>query len=415
MRPIAISLSPNAQGKDIRLALSKIFFPWNYFRGNHVKLLEQWFRQYFNASFAVSFVSGRGAFLAILKALDIKEKDEVIIQSFTCVVVPSVIIGIGARPIYIDIDNSLTMDVTDLERKITDRTKAIVIQHTFGISSNVETISKIAKKYKIPLIEDCAHTIGATYKNLPSSKAGKKLGSLGLASFFSFGRDKAFSSVFGGIALTDSDSLGKKIRVFQKKQKNPSFFWVFQQLLHPIAFYFILPVYNFFYLGKVILVFLQRLRLLSFPVESKEKQGKISQDSIRKLPSVLACLALFQLKRLNEFNKKREEISKIYIKEITNKNIDFPSKEIIPFLRFPLLINNRDEVLDKFKKKGIYLGQWYSNIIDPKGSELRKVYYQRGSCPNAELIAKKIINLPTYINLKGKDIKKIVKLLSKYA
>lgn len=408
MRPIAISLSPNAQGKDVRLALSKIFFPWNYFRGNHVKLLEQWFRQYFNASFAVSFVSGRGAFLAILKALDIKEKDEVIIQSFTCVVVPSVIIGIGARPIYIDIDNSLTMDVTDLERKITDKTKAIVIQHTFGIPSNMEIISKIAKKYKIPLIEDCAHTIGATYKN-------KKLGSLGLASFFSFGREKAFSCIFGGIALTDEDLLGKKIRMFQKKQRNPSFFWVFQQLFHPIAFYFILPVYNFLYLGKVMLVLLQKIHLLSFPVESKEKQGKISSDSIKKLPSVLACLALFQLKRLNEFNKKREEISKIYIKEITNKNIDFPSKKNIPFLRFPLLINNRDEVLDKFKKKGIYLGQWYSNIIDPKDTELRKVYYQRGSCPNAELIAKRIINLPTYINLKGKDIKKIVKLLSKYA
>jgi len=408
MRPIAISLSPNAQGKDVWLSFKKIFFPWNYFRGNNVKLLEQWFRQYFNASFAVSFASGRGAFLAILKALDIKEGDEVVIQSFTCVAVPNMIIGIGAKPVYVDIDSSLTMDTLDLERKITNKTKAIVVQHTFGISSNMEAISKIAKKYKIPLIEDCAHTIGATYK-------GKKLGSLGTASFFSFGRDKAFSSVFGGVALTNEELLGKKIRVFQKKQRNPSFFWVMQQLFHPIAFYFILPVYNFFYLGKVILVLFQRLHLLSFPVDSKEKQGKISPDSIKKLPNVLTCLALFQLKRLNEFNKKREEISKIYIKEITNKNIDFPSKNNIPFLRFPVLINNRDEIFDKFKKKGIYLGQWYSNIIDPKGSDLRKINYQRGSCPNAEFIAKRIINLPTYINLKDKDIKKIVKLLNNYA
>lgn len=407
-RPIAISLSPNAQGKDVWLSFKKIFFPWNYFRGNNVKLLEQWFRQYFNASFAVSFASGRGAFLAILKALDIKEGDEVVIQSFTCVAVPNMIIGIGAKPVYVDIDSSLTMDTLDLERKITNKTKAIVVQHTFGISSNMEAISKIAKKYKIPLIEDCAHTIGATYK-------GKKLGSLGTASFFSFGRDKAFSSVFGGVALTNEELLGKKIRVFQKKQRNPSFFWVMQQLFHPIAFYFILPVYNFFYLGKVILVLFQRLHLLSFPVDSKEKQGKISPDSIKKLPNVLTCLALFQLKRLNEFNKKREEISKIYIKEITNKNIDFPSKNNIPFLRFPVLINNRDEIFDKFKKKGIYLGQWYSNIIDPKGSDLRKINYQRGSCPNAEFIAKRIINLPTYINLKDKDIKKIVKLLNNYA
>ena len=407
-RPIAISLSPNAQGKDVWLSFKKIFFPWNYFRGNHVRLLEQWFRQYFNASFAVSFASGRSAFLAILKALDIKEGDEIIIQPFTCVVVPNMIVSIGAKPVYVDIDNSLTMDTIDLERKITGKTKAIVAQHTFGISSNMEAIFKIAKEYKIPVIEDCAHIIGATYK-------GKKLGSLGTASFFSFGRDKAFSSVFGGVALTNEELLGKKIRVFQKKQRNPSFFWVMQQLFHPIAFYFILPVYNFFYLGKVILVLFQRLHLLSFPVDSKEKQGKISPDSIKKLPNVLTCLALFQLKRLNEFNKKREEISKIYIKEITNKNIDFPSKNNIPFLRFPVLINNRDEIFDKFKKKGIYLGQWYSNIIDPKGSDLRKINYQRGSCPNAEFIAKRIINLPTYINLKDKDIKKIVKLLNNYA
>lgn len=398
---IAISLSPNAQGKDVFLALKLLFSPWLFFQSDGVKSLEAWFRQYFKVSFAISFDSGRGAMLAILKALGVGKEDEVILQAFTCVAVPNAVIAAGAKPVYCDISEALTIDTEDLERKISQKTKAMIIQHTFGIPADLNQIIKIAKKYKLHVIEDCAHTVGV-----------KQLGTYGIASFFSFGRDKAFSSVAGGIAITDNKLVGKKIRSFQKQLATPSFFWIIQQLLHPLAFYFILPFYETFSLGKIILIALQKVRLLSFPVVAEEKDGKA--PSVKKFTNALAYLALFQLRRINEFNKRREEISSVYLRDLNQHDFIAPYKKVIPFLRFPVLYEDRENLMRFLRKKRIYAGKWYSEVIDPKGVNFNNIFYQKGACPKAEYIASRIINLPTYPKMGISDAMEISSCLKEY-
>jgi len=79
------------------------------------------------------------------------------------------------------------------------------------------------------------------------------------------------------------------------------------------------------------------------------------------------------------------------------------------------LVENRDNLRKFMRRNGVYLGDWYSNIVDPKGTELREIMYKMGSCPNAESIASHIINLPTYPNLSNNDLKKVAKLFNKYA
>lgn len=404
-RPIAVSLAPNLEKKDVFCSIKLLFSPWKYFNGKEIKLLEQWFCQYFKVSYAVSFNSGRSSLFAILKSLSIGKEDEVILQAFTCVAVANAILLTGAKPVYADINHSLTIDIKDLTGKITPYTKAIIVQHTFGIPASMDLVKKIARKNKLFIIEDCAHVIGGVYKN-------KKLGSFGEASFFSFGRDKAFSSTSGGMVITNNKSLGIKLRNLQKNIKYPSFFWVIQQLFHPIAFSVILPLYDFFSVGKIILVFLQKINLLSFPVSTKEKEGTISIDHIRRLPNALSSLALVQLKRVRQFNKKREGIASIYLKELKKNQLKFLYENTIPFLRFPLLVEKRDQIIKLFRKNGIYLGTWYSGIIDPEGVNLEKIFYEKGSCQNAEYIAQKIINLPTYPLMKVHDTKKILFLLN---
>ena len=407
-RPIAISLSPNLENKDVLFAFQVLFSPLQFFKGQGIKLLEQWFRQYFDVSYAVSFTSGRGAMVAILRSLGVGKEDEVLLQSFTCVAVPNAIIATGAMPIYVDIVDSLTIDTEDLQKKISKKTKAIIVQYTFGIPADIKEIVRIGKKYNIAVIEDCADVVGGVYEN-------KKLGSFGDAAFFSFGRDKACSSVFGGVAITNNKMLGLAIRQFQKQQDYPSFFWVMQQLFHPIAFFFILPLYNFASLGKVLLVVLQKFHLLSLPVLQEEKEGKSLSVFIKKLPNALSCLALFQLKRINEFNQKREVVVEMYLRELRNSTYKIPYKKSFPLLRFPLLVEKRDELIAILKKNGVYIGKWYAEIIDPKGVDYKKIFYQRGSCPNAEYIATKIINLPTYPTMTGEDVQKIIPLIKKYA
>ncbi len=407
MKTIAISISPNTETKDIFLALKLLFSPWVFFRGDYTRRLEQWFRSYFNVSYAVAFNSGRSSLFAILKALNIGKGDEVILQAFTCVVVPNVVIASGAMPIYTDINESLTMDIKDFEAKITKKTRAVIVQHTFGIPADMTSIKKIARKYKIAVIEDAAHTIGGTLEK-------DKLGTLGDAGFFSFGRDKAFSSVFGGIAITKDKQLGKRIREYQKKLNNPSFFWTLQQLLHPIAFAIILPLYDILYIGKIILVIAQKIKLLSIPVSSQEKKGKYSFLSAKKIPNSLACLALFQLRRIKEFSMNREAISNIYINGLSSKDISVPYKENIPFLRFPIFFKRREELIIFLRQKGIYVGKWYSEIIDPKGVNFDRICYKKGSCPNAQYYAQKIINLPTYPKMRINDALLIKDLINKY-
>lgn len=404
IRPIAISLSPNLEGKDVLLSLKLLLSPRSFYNGDCVRRLETYFRRFFSVSYAVSFTSGRGALYAILKALGIGRDDEVLLQPFTCVAVPNSVIATGAMPIYVDISSFLTFDISDLEKKITKRTKAIIVQHTFGIPSPMEQISALAKKYNLFVIEDCAHVIGGTYK-------GKKLGTFGDAAFFSFGRDKAFSSVFGGMAITDNKKLGNEIRHFQRLQEYPKFGFVAQQLFHPIAFYFfVLPLYNLFFLGKLVLVFFQKLKFLSFPVLPEEKKGKTLPVFSKKLPNALACMMLSQIERIKEFNQHREEIVEYYISQLSSQ-YDLPFAKKTPLLRFPMLLDKRDELISKLKRKGIYIGKWYSEIIDPKGVNLDNIHYKVGFCPNAERIAKQIVNLPTYPVMKKNDAQTIVSFL----
>lgn len=404
-KPVALSLSPNAQVSDVILALEHMFLPWRFFEENCIKTLKQWFEKFFSVSYAIPFNSGRSALFATLKAIDVGKGDEVIIQAFTCVAVPNAVLALLAKPIYCDITSTLTIDPKEVEKKITKKTKAIIVQHTFGIPANMADLTRIAKENKIPLIEDCAHTIGGEYR-------GKKLGTFGTAAIFSFGRDKAFSSVFGGMAITNKKEIGITLQSIQKNVDSPSFFWVYQQLFHPVAFSLILPFYNLFSIGKILLVVLQKAQLLSFPVFPWEKKGKMDTNFVRKMPNALACLALSQLKKINTYNKRRQEISQGYLNLL--KSFEVVYIESIPFLRLPILVEKRDDFISYFKKNNIHIGNWYSNVIDPKGVDFASIFYQEGSCPQAEQIAQKIVNLPTYPTMSQNDIKKVAHTLSEY-
>src|SRR3989344_8387520 len=116
IRPIAISLSPNLEKKDILLALRLIFSPHKFFSGDSIKFLVLWFRRFFNVLFAISFVSARGALYAILKAKKIGSGDEVLLAAFTCVAVPNAVLATGAIPVYVDISNDLNINLEDIRR-----------------------------------------------------------------------------------------------------------------------------------------------------------------------------------------------------------------------------------------------------------------------------------------------------------
>lgn len=406
IRPIAIGLSPNTQTDDYASSAKMVLTPRKWKNGEYINKVEVVIGNLFKLANVISFNAGRSALYAILKCLNIGKGDEVLIQSFTCIAVPNSVLWTGATPIYVDIDESLNIDVTDAAKKITHKTKALLVQHTFGIAADMDKILHFCKKNKLYLIEDCAHALGATYK-------GKKVGTFGDAAFLSFGRDKVVSAVFGGAVITTNETLAKKIRQFRNSLAYPSNWWIFQQLVHPLIAALVLPTYSIG-IGKVLLYLFQKLKLLSFPVYQIEKFAKQPKDFPKKMPNALCFLAFTQFGKLERFNAHRKKIAQFYFQELKN------TREMLPkaddgaiYLRFTLLSNHADEIRFQAKKKGMLLGNWYSHIIDPKGVDFNKIGYTVGSCPRAEKIARQSINLPTYPTFSQLQTKEVISLIKK--
>src|SRR6266498_3212509 len=163
------------------------------------------------------FFRGRVALYAILKALGVGTCDEVAIQAFTCVAVPEAIIAAGARPVFIDIEhNGFNMSPADLVRKITPKTRAIVVQHTYGIPASMDPIIQCAGEHGIPIIEDCCHSFVSAYN-------GNTIGNFGVASFYSFEWGKPIVIGIGGSAVINDNALRDNIRQAYTSYGSPGF------------------------------------------------------------------------------------------------------------------------------------------------------------------------------------------------
>jgi len=414
-KPISISLSPNTEKDDIILSLKLIFSPLKWIDGEAISELENQFKNYFNVNYAFSFNSGRSSFLAILKSLELEQGTEILIQAYTCNAVVNPILWAGFKPVYVDCDeNDFNIDINDLEKKINAKTKVLVVQHTFGMPANIDKILEICQKNNLILIEDCAHCLGAEYK-------GKKVGLFGDVSFFSLSRDKIISSIYGGLVITNNKKIADNLKKYYNNLSFPSFWWVFQQLLHPIIInWIILPIYNFINLGKIFLVFVQSVNILSKAIHNKEKKGEKPSYFPKRMPNALALLALNQFKKLERFNNHRDNLAKFYYNRLKDLKIftlplKFPERKNI-FLRFTIKSKMAHQIIfDAWHKNNILLGDWYTAPIAPDDTNLEKMGYSLGICSNAEKLANTTFNLPTHINISLKDAERIVNFLKKYS
>lgn len=409
MSNIFISLSPNVEPEDLRNAQELLFSPTQWRNGEAPKKVAQWMRDRFETPHAWTVASGRTGLAVILEALGVGENDEVLVQAFTCNAVPNPVLWRGATPVYVDIDpESLTMDVADLERKITPRTKAIIVQHTFGYAADIERIITIARAKKIPVIEDCAHAMGVKYN-------GRRLGRFGDAAFFSFGRDKVVSSVFGGAMIAHNAQLAQRINTIIEKLPMPPRRWILQQLLHPILMEPIMRHYT--HGGKYALWLLQKLHVLSRALSWQEKQGKQPPHLHARFANALAALALNQLTKAETmFADHRKKIAALYRTQLPAPRFRFVQNDEgrgVP-LRVTFRVNNPDALRRAALAVGIQLGDWYDTVIAPKDTNITAMHYTPGSSPVAEQLAREVVNLPTHIRLTADDANRIIAFLLSY-
>lgn len=400
------ALFPNFEKDDVDLSFKLLFSFWKWKRGEEIKELEVSFQEKFKLGQCFSYNSGRSCLLAILEAMDIKKGDEVIVQGFTCNAVINPIIKAGAKPVFVDLKHDLNIDEKKIQSSISSKTKAVIVQHTFGWPAEIEEIRDICKDNNLFLIEDCAHSLGVKYNN-------QYVGSFGDVSFFSFGKDKIISSVFGGMVSVNNSSLKVKEYDF------PSNWWTFQQLLYPVLMqYVFLPLFRF-KIGRLFYSLMFEFNIFSLrSVTKSENQGVLPGYFGKRMPNALAILALNQLKKVDRFNEKRREIAKVYFKEFRNSSVkpvfsnDFGVKEPV-FLKFPVLVNNPDKVLKELREHNIFINDgWRETVIVPPLTDQKKMEYE-GGCVLSEIISKQILSLPTHAKLSLEDVKRIASIIKK--
>lgn len=409
-KAIFTALSPNAESDDTMLALKLLFMPWTWRRGSYVQTLKKAFSGRFNFKNVFLFESGRTCLYALLSSLELNKGDEVLLQAYTCVAVPEPILWSGLRPVYVDCDEkTLNMSVDDLEKKITPLSRVLIIQHTFGNPADLYRLISVAKKHGLFVIEDCAHALGSQYH-------GKTVGAFGNAAFFSFGRDKVISSVFGGAVATNEDDLAAKIAGFSETCRDISYGWILRQILHPVVLGLVKSTYRL-QIGKVILKAAKMTGLISKAVYKEERQGLKPAFIGSKMPNALAKMAYRQFLKLDRFNDHRRKSAQFYRDNLKNC---FPRAQSETeggksvYLRYFFRTDNQKELLKCAAKEDIYLGDWYTSSVAPDGVDYCKIAYDPKYCPVAEKAARETVNLPTDINTGKSDAERIVVFLKKY-
>jgi len=350
---------------------------------------------------------GRVALYAALKAMEIKTGDEIILPAFTCVVVPNAIIYAEAIPVYVDISvENYNLDLTKLYGAISSKTKAILCQNTFGLSSNVEEIVDIAAKKKLYTIEDCTHGFGGLYN-------GKPNGSYCDAAFYSTQWNKPFSTGIGGFLVVNNLNLLEKVRSLEVDKIKPGF--KEKHLLSSLIFFRKYFINNF---TQAVLVKLFRL-LSMYNLIPGSNQGselrspELPEDYFKDISPVQIKTGLKNLRGINALNTRRKDNANDYTKFLREHNKTYIKEQLFNnhiFLKYPLLVKDRKLFFALAKESGIILGDWFLSPLHPIEKDLDLWGFNVDLFPNAVSISEKIVNLPTDI----KNNQKVLRFLKIY-
>lgn len=199
---------PNINEDDIQL-VSEVLRSGMLVQGKYVEKLEDNFAELTSAKHASALSNGTATLHLALIALGLKAGDEIIVPALSYIATANVVEIIGAKPVFVDIDiKTFNIDITKIEAAITNKTKAMIVVHEFGLACDIEAVMVIAKKHNLFVIEDAACALGALYKN-------KHVGSFGNFGSFSLHPRKAISSGEGGVLITNDSLLDKKIKILR--------------------------------------------------------------------------------------------------------------------------------------------------------------------------------------------------------
>lgn len=332
-----------------------------YILGQEMEEFEQEFAAYMGVKHCVALNSGTDALILAFRAIGIQHGDEVIVPAGTYI---ASVIGVtenGGTPVFVDMDDYMEIDADAIEKKITDRTKAILPVHLFGQCSRMDKIVEIAKKHGLLLVEDCAQCHGSTFN-------GKLAGTFSDIACFSFYPTKPLGALGdAGAIITNNDELAEKVRLLRN-------------------------------------------------YGSKIKYHNEINGINSRMDEVQAAVLKVGLKYLDAGNKERRGQAQMYMDGICNPKVKIPPvHEAVyhVYHLFPVLVENRDEFQKYLVDNEIHTQVHYP--IPPYVAECYKDWgYSWNDFPNAEKYAKHEVSLPIYAGLPDKEIQYVIDVINRY-
>ncbi|MEW6249600.1 MAG: DegT/DnrJ/EryC1/StrS family aminotransferase [Planctomycetota bacterium] len=359
--------------------------------------------QYFGSGQAFAFWKGRVALYAILKALGIGPGDEVLVPGYTCVMVPGPVLYVGARPVYVDIEpRFFTTPVEAVAARITPRTRAVLVQHTYGYPAPACEIRALTQRHGIALIEDCCHTFGGR-SNV------RLLGTFGQAAFFSGQWNKPFSTGLGGLALVHDAGLAGKVRAVQAECDSPGHGAAFM-LAAQLLVYELLIYPRTTALATRTFRWLTHKGLVVGSSSAAEFEPQMPAGYARGPAGVQCRLGRQEIGRVAANLAHRASVVRTYAAEVARlgyaQPVLAPESEPLPLLRFPLRVANKAEALAQAVHHGVEIGSWFECPLHPAETDQAEFGYQDGMCPVAETAAAEVINLPTHRRVGPRDVER---------
>lgn len=341
---------------EIKEAFERVFSHSWYIEGTEDDSFEKAFAEYCNTSYCVGVGNGLDALMLSLKALEIGAGNEVIVPSNTYIATALAVTYVGAKPIFVEPDiKTFNINPKMIEKAITKNTKAIIPVHLYGQACDMDPILKVAQRYNLRIIEDCAQAHGATYK-------GKKVGTFGDVACFSFYPGKNLGALGdAGAVVTNDNELAKKIRALSN-------------------------------------------------YGSDYKYHHIYKGNNSRLDELQAAFLSTKLPLLDKFNEERRHIAQKYLNGIKNSKVILPyvNSNCVPVWHiFGLRCKDRDLLEKYLNEKGIGTNKHY-----PIPIHLQECYkdlnIQKGVLPIAEEISDTELSIPMYYGMTNREINYVI-------
>jgi len=357
----------NKYKKEINLTIQNTLNSGQIFFGKQINKLEKNFAKKYKSKFAVAVGSGTDALLISLKSLGIKQGDEVITAANTAIPTISAIRSVGAVPKLVDIGDDYLINISQIKKMITKKTKVIIPVHLYGQTCDMNEIKIISRKYKLKIIEDCAQSQGSKYKN-------KFCGTIGDIGCFSFYPTKILGAYGdGGLILTNNFNLYKKIK--------------------KIRFY---------------------------GIETVDKKNKFfnkyfaREEGINsRIDEIQASILNFKLKKVDKWISRRRQIANIYFKNLNSTSLTLPKLNKFSYHVYHLFTvyhPRRDKIINELKKKMIETRIIYQYPIHEM-TAYKKLFFKKNHLKNSERKSKGIFCLPLYPEITNKEVLKVCKIL----